>query len=44
MWKSKEFIWTQEGQDTWETIKRKYMEAPILFAPSWEKEFHVHPI
>jgi hypothetical protein len=34
-----EFIWTQESQDAWETIKRKYVE--ILIAPKLEKEFHV---
>jgi hypothetical protein len=25
-----------------ETIKHKYVEAPILIIPNWEKEFHVH--
>jgi len=39
MGKLEEFIWTQECQDVWETIKRKYVE--ILIAPKWEKEFHV---
>ncbi len=29
-------------QDAWETIKQKYMEAPILIAWNWEEEFHVH--
>jgi hypothetical protein len=42
MQKSEEFIWTQECQEAWETIKHKYMEVPILIAPNWEKEFHVH--
>jgi hypothetical protein len=36
------FIWTQEYQEAWETIKHEYVEAPILSAPNWEKEFHVH--
>jgi len=34
MQKLKEFIWTQECQEAW--------EAPILIAPNWEKNFHVH--
>jgi hypothetical protein len=42
MQKLEEFIWTQECQKTWEMIKHKYMEVPILIAPNWEKEFHVH--
>lgn len=36
------FIWTQECQEAWETIKHKYVEAPIINAPNWEKELHVH--
>ncbi len=42
MQKLKEFIWTQECQEAWETIKHKYMEAPILIVPNLEKKFHVH--
>jgi hypothetical protein len=42
MQKLEEFIWTQKCQEAWETIKHKYMEVPILIAPNWEKEFHVH--
>jgi hypothetical protein len=40
--KSEEFIWARVCQEAWETIKCKYVEAPILIAANWEKEFHVH--
>jgi hypothetical protein len=39
---SKEIIWIRECHDTWETIKWKYVKAPILIALNWDKEFHVH--
>jgi hypothetical protein len=26
----------------WETIKKKYMDVPILIVPTWDLEFHVH--
>jgi hypothetical protein len=26
----------------WETIKDRYMDAPILIGPRWDMEFHVH--
>jgi hypothetical protein len=42
MQKSEKFIWTRKCQEAWETIKCKYVEALILIAPNWEKEFHVH--
>jgi hypothetical protein len=42
MQKSEEFIWTQECQDAWETIKQKYVDALILIAPNWERKFYVH--
>jgi hypothetical protein len=42
MWISKAFIWTHKCQDAWETIKHKYMKAPMSIALHWDKEFHVH--
>jgi hypothetical protein len=36
------FIWTTKCQETWDQIKQKYMEAPILIPPNWQLEFHVH--
>jgi hypothetical protein len=26
----------------WESIKKKYMDVPILIAPTWDLEFHAH--
>jgi hypothetical protein len=42
MRKMEPFIWTIECQETLDQIKKKYMEAPILIVPNWQKEFHVH--
>jgi hypothetical protein len=39
---SKALIWIHKCQDAWETIKHKYMEAPMLIILHWDKEFHVH--
>ncbi len=25
-----------------EAIKQKYLDAPILVAPKWDMEFHIH--
>jgi len=33
---------TLECEVAWETIKNRYMDAPILLAPSWDMEVHVH--
>jgi hypothetical protein len=33
---------TLEHEVPWETIKNRYMDAPILIAPRWDMEFHVH--
>ncbi len=41
MQKLEAFIWTPKFQEAWEMMKQKYMEAPILIAPNWDKEFHV---
>jgi hypothetical protein len=32
--KTKTFIWTEECQKSWELIKQKYIEAPILISPN----------
>jgi hypothetical protein len=26
----------------WEATKHKYLDAPILVAPKWDVEFHIH--
>jgi hypothetical protein len=40
--KRQTFLWTKECQKTWELIKHKHIEAPILISPNWQVEFHVH--
>ncbi len=42
MRKTEPFIQTIECQETWDHIKHKYMETPILIPPNWQLEFHVH--
>ena len=34
--------WTSECEEAFETIKEAYTNAPILIAPCWDLEFHVH--
>ena len=36
------FIWSQECQSIFNTMKAKMASAPILVFPDWNKEFHVH--
>ena len=36
------FVWSQECQVIFETIKEKMASTPILVFPNWNKEFHVH--
>ena len=36
------FIWRQECQCIFETLKMKMASTPILVFPDWNKEFHVH--
>ena len=36
------FHWTKECQQSFELLKRKLVEAPILRFPDWSKKFHVH--
>jgi hypothetical protein len=40
--KTKMFEWIAKCQTTWEDIKNRYIQAPILINPNWELEFHVH--
>jgi hypothetical protein len=37
-----QFQWTEECQQSFDTLKRKMVTAPILVFPDWSKEFHVH--
>lgn len=36
------YHWTKECQHSFELLKRKLVEAPILKFPDWSKKFHVH--
>ena len=36
------FDWTEECNISFETLKRKLVEAPILIFPNWSTKFHVH--
>ncbi|KAL3689424.1 hypothetical protein R1sor_015733 [Riccia sorocarpa] len=35
------FVWTDQCQEAFETLKEKLVTAPILVAPNWNKIFHV---
>ena len=37
-----EFRWTEECQISFDKLKRKLVEAPILKFPNWSIKFHVH--
>jgi transposase InsO family protein len=37
-----QFQWTEECQQSFDTLKQKMVTAPILVFPDWSKEFHVH--
>ena len=37
-----EFTWSKECNDSFEMLKRKLVEAPILKFPNWSIRFHVH--
>ena len=37
-----EFDWIEECNISFETLKRKLVEAPILRFPNWSTKFHVH--
>ena len=36
------FVWSQECQESFDTLKAKMDSAPILVFLDWNKEFHVH--
>jgi hypothetical protein len=36
------FGWSEEFQQSFDTLKQKMVIAPILVFPDWSKEFHVH--
>ena len=36
------YQWTTECQQSFELLKRKLVEAPILKFPDWSRKFHVH--
>ena len=36
------FVWSQEHQGSFDTLKAKMDYAPILVFLDWNKEFHVH--
>ena len=38
----KEFDWIEECNISFETLKWKVVEAPILRFPNWSTKFHVH--
>ena len=40
--KTEDFKWTPECQAAFDIIKATYTDAPILIAPKWDLEFHVH--
>jgi hypothetical protein len=40
--KEVEFYWSQECNKSFEILKIKLVEAPILRFPDWSKKFHVH--
>ena len=40
--KDNKFQWREEFQQSFDTLKKKMVTAPILVFPNWSKEFHVH--
>jgi hypothetical protein len=37
-----QYEWTDECQQSFDTLKQKMVTTPILVFPDWNKEFHVH--
>jgi hypothetical protein len=37
-----QFDWTEECQQSFDTLKHKMVIAPILVFPDWSKEFYMH--
>ena len=42
LWEDVPYHWTSEFQQSFELLKRKLVEAPILKFPDWARKFHVH--
>jgi hypothetical protein len=40
--KDSKFQWTEECQQSFDTLKRKMVTVPILVVPYWSKDFNVH--
>jgi hypothetical protein len=40
--KDSKFQWTEECQQSFNTLKKKMVIAPIFCFPDWSKEFHIH--
>jgi hypothetical protein len=40
--KDSKFQWTEECQQSFDTLNQKMISVPILVFPDWSKEFHVH--
>jgi hypothetical protein len=40
--KDRRFQWSEECQQSFDTLKKKMVTAPILVFLDWSKEFHVH--
>ena len=40
--KDSKFQWIEECQQSFDTLKKNMVTAPILVFPYWSKEFHVH--
>jgi hypothetical protein len=40
--KDSKFQWTEKFQQSFDTLKKKMVTAPILVFPDWSKEFNVH--
>jgi hypothetical protein len=40
--KDRQFQWSEECQQSFDTLNQKMVTVPILVFPYWIKEFHVH--